>query len=183
MTCLLTLQSSVQSTQEKKGQVWKRTHGEGKPWRSTAQETEDADSDDRREQSIGRDYAGLGRIIKGSQAEKDGGWTLSESVSGWCETAGNYCCRFSGVEICPSSNVTRVEYSKQAVTSKLVRQGEYITELQATLGKEGIRLIRMRQGVSSGSDEQLGSSSQSSVTQTNADKDVMERRNPGEPIK
>ena len=44
------------------------------------------------------------------------------------------------------------------------------TELQATLGREGIRLIRMRQGVSSGSDEQVGSSSQSSVTQTNADK-------------
>ena len=48
------------------------------------------------------------------------------------------------------------------------------TELQATLGKEGIRLIRMRQGVSSGSDEQVGSSSQSSVTQTNEDKDEME---------
>ena len=45
------------------------------------------------------------------------------------------------------------------------------TELQATLGREGIRLIRMRQGVSSGSDEQVGSSSQSSVTQTNVDKD------------
>jgi hypothetical protein len=30
------------------------------------------------------------------------------------------------------------------------------TELQSTLGKEGIRLIRMRQGVSSGSDEQVG---------------------------
>ncbi len=30
------------------------------------------------------------------------------------------------------------------------------TELQATLGREGIRLIRMRQGVSSGSDEQVG---------------------------
>ena len=48
------------------------------------------------------------------------------------------------------------------------------TELQATLGREGIRLIRMRQGVSSGSDEQVGSSSQSSVTQTNEDKDEME---------
>ena len=48
------------------------------------------------------------------------------------------------------------------------------TELQATLGREGIRLIRMRQGVSSGSDEQVGSSSQSSVTQTNKDKDEME---------
>ncbi len=48
------------------------------------------------------------------------------------------------------------------------------TELQATLGKEGIRLIRMIQGVSSGSDEQVGSSSQSSVTQTNEDKDEME---------
>jgi hypothetical protein len=126
MTCLLTMQSSAQSTQEKKGQVWKRTHGEGKPCRSRAPETEDADSDDRREQSIGRDCAGLGRIIKGSQAEKDGAWTLSESVSGWCETAGNYCCRFLGVEICPSSNVTRVEYRKQAVTQKLVKPGEYI---------------------------------------------------------
>ena len=166
MTCLLTMQSGAQSTQEKKGQVWKRTHGEGKPCRSRAQETEDADSDDRREQSIGRDCGGLGRIIKGSQAEKDGGWTLSESVSGWCETAGNYCCRFLGVEICPSSNVTRVEYSKQAVTQKLVRQGEYIHRAEATLGKEGIRQIRMRQGVSSDSDEQVGSSSQISVTQT-----------------
>ena len=48
------------------------------------------------------------------------------------------------------------------------------TELQATLGREGIRLIRMTQGVSSGSDEQVGSSSQSSVTQTNEDKDEME---------
>jgi hypothetical protein len=48
------------------------------------------------------------------------------------------------------------------------------TEFQATLGKEGIRQIRMRQGVSSDSDEQVGSSSQSSVTQTNEDKDEME---------
>jgi hypothetical protein len=47
-------------------------------------------------------------------------------------------------------------------------------EMQFTLDKEGIRLIRMRQGVSSGSDEQLGSSSQSTVTQTNVDKDDME---------
>ena len=53
------------------------------------------------------------------------------------------------------------------------RENTY-TEFQATLGKEGIRLIRMTQGVSSGSDEQVGSSSQSSVTQTNADKDEME---------
>ena len=51
------------------------------------------------------------------------------------------------------------------------RENAY-TELKVTLGKEGIRLIRMRQGVSSGSDEQVGSSSQSSVTQTNEDKDV-----------
>ena len=53
------------------------------------------------------------------------------------------------------------------------RENAY-AELQATLDKEGIRLIRMRQGVSSGSDEQLGSSSQSTVTQTNVDKDDME---------
>ena len=53
------------------------------------------------------------------------------------------------------------------------RENAY-AELQTTLGKEGIRLIRMRQGVSSGSDEQVGSSSQSSVTQTNEDKDEME---------
>jgi hypothetical protein len=72
MTCLLTLQSSTQSTQEKKEKVCKRTHGEGKPWRSRSQETEDADSDDRREQSIGRDCGGLGTIIKGSQPQKDG---------------------------------------------------------------------------------------------------------------
>ena len=48
------------------------------------------------------------------------------------------------------------------------------TELQATLGQEGIRLIRMRRGVSSGSEEQVGSSSQSTETQTNTDKDEME---------
>ena len=48
------------------------------------------------------------------------------------------------------------------------------TENWKTLVKEGIRLIRMRQGVSSGSDEQVGSSSQSTVTQTNADQDEME---------
>jgi hypothetical protein len=53
------------------------------------------------------------------------------------------------------------------------RENAY-TELQDTLGKEGIRLIRMRQGVSSGSDEQVGSSSQSTVTQTNVDEDEME---------
>ena len=53
------------------------------------------------------------------------------------------------------------------------RENAY-AELQDTLGKEGIRLIRMRQGVSSGSDEQVGSSSQSTVTQTNVDKDEME---------
>ena len=68
------------------------------------------------------------------QTEEDGGWTLSESVSGWCKTAGNYYCRFLGVEICPSSNVTRVEYSKQAVTSKLVRQGEYIHRVVSHTG-------------------------------------------------
>ena len=128
MTCLLTLQSSTQSTQEKKEKVWKRTHGEGKPWRSRSQETEDVDSDDRREQSIGRDSAGLGRIIKTSQAHKDGtsAWTLSESVSGWCETAENYCCRFFCIEICPSSKATRLGYIKQAVTQKLASQGDYI---------------------------------------------------------
>ncbi len=53
------------------------------------------------------------------------------------------------------------------------RENTY-TELQATLDQEGIRLIRMRQGVSSGSDEQVGSSSQSTVTQTNVDEDEME---------
>ena len=36
------------------------------------------------------------------------------------------------------------------------------------------RLFRMRQGVSSDSDEQVGSLSQSTVTQTNTDKDEME---------
>jgi hypothetical protein len=47
------------------------------------------------------------------------------------------------------------------------------TELQTTLDQEGIRLIRMRRGVSSGSDE-VGSLSQSTRTQTNSDKDEME---------
>ncbi len=42
---------------------------------------------------------------------------------------------------------------------------------EETLEKVSIRLIRMRQGVSSDSDEQVGSSSQSTVTQTNVDKD------------
>jgi len=64
---------------EKKGQVWKRTYGEGKPWRSKTLETENEDSDDRQEQSIGRDCTGLGRIIKNSQTHKDGAWTLSET--------------------------------------------------------------------------------------------------------
>jgi hypothetical protein len=102
MTCLLTLQSSAQSTQEKKEEVSKRTHGEGKPWRSRSQETEDADSVDRREQAIGRDC---------------------------------YCCRFFCVEICPSSKVTRMGYSIQAVTQKLVRQGECIRRTSGHTGK------------------------------------------------
>ncbi len=37
--------------------------------------------------------------------------------------------------------------------------------------KEGVHLIRMRLGVFSSSDEQMGSSSQSTVTQTNTDQD------------
>jgi hypothetical protein len=45
------------------------------------------------------------------------------------------------------------------------------TELEATLGKEGVRLIRMRQGVPSDSDEQVGVLVTESVTQTNTDKD------------
>ena len=53
------------------------------------------------------------------------------------------------------------------------RENAY-AELQTTLVKEGIRLIGMRQGVSSGSDEQVGSSVQSTVTRTNEDKDDME---------
>ncbi len=51
------------------------------------------------------------------------------------------------------------------------RENTY-TEIEATLDKEGILLIRMRQGVSSDSDEQVGSSSQSTVTQTNVDKET-----------
>ncbi len=47
-------------------------------------------------------------------------------MSGWCETAENYYCRFFCVEICPSSKVTRLGYSKHAVTQKLTSQGEYI---------------------------------------------------------
>ena len=70
----------------------------------------------------------------------------------WCETAENYWCRFFCVEICPSY---QYRVSRHTV-------------------KEGIRLIRMRQGVSSGSDEQVGSSSQSTVIQTNVDEDEME---------
>ncbi len=136
MTCLLTLQASTQSTQEIKEKVCKRTHGEGKPWRSRSQETEDVDSDDRREQSIGRDSAGLGRIIKTSQTHKDdtSTWTMSESVSGWCETAENYCCRFFRVEICPNSNASRLGYTKQTVTQGLPRQGENIHRVTSHTG-------------------------------------------------
>ena len=77
---------------------------------------------------IGRNSAGLGRIIKTSQTYKDdtSTWTMSESVSGWCETAENYCCRFFRVEICPSSKVSWLGYNKQTVTQELVRQGESI---------------------------------------------------------
>jgi hypothetical protein len=49
-----------------------------------------------------------------------------QKVSGWCETAENYCCRFFRVEICPSSKVSRLGYSKETVTQELVRQGERI---------------------------------------------------------
>jgi hypothetical protein len=154
------MQSSDQSTQEKKGQVWKRTHGEGKPCRSRAQETEDADSDDRREQSIGRDCAGLGRIIKGSQAQKDGGWTTA--VAFWVS------------KFVPALTSRGWNTANKPLPRNWSDREIAYTELQATLGKEGIRLIRMRQGVSSGSDEQVGSSSQSSVTQTNEDKDEMD---------
>ncbi len=47
-------------------------------------------------------------------------------------------------------------------------------ELNSYVCTDDIRLIRMRQGVSSDSDEQVGSSSQSTVTQTNVDEDEME---------
>jgi hypothetical protein len=49
-----------------------------------------------------------------------------------------------------------------------------VRSIDRQVGKEGIRLIRMRQGVSSGSDEQVGSYSQSTVTHTNTEKDEME---------
>ena len=42
--------------------------------------------------------------------------------------------RFLGVEIRPSSNVTRVEYSKQAVTQKLARQGDCIHRVASHTG-------------------------------------------------
>jgi hypothetical protein len=124
--------------------------GKGNLGRSRSQETEDTDSDDRREQSIGGDCAGLGTIIKTSQTHRDDTsvWTLSESVSGWCETVENHCCRFFCVEICPNTKVTRLGYSKQAVTQKLVRQGEYIHR-DPSHTKEGIRLIRMMKGPTS----------------------------------
>jgi hypothetical protein len=138
----------------------KRTNGEGKPCRSRAQETEDADSDDRREQSIGRDCAGLGRIIKGSQVEKDGGCTLSESVSGWCETEGTTAVAFWVSKFVPALTSRGWNTVNNPLPKNWSDGENSYTELQATLGKEGIRLIRMRQGVSSGSDEQVGSSSQ-----------------------
>jgi hypothetical protein len=55
-------------------------------------------------------------------------------------------------------------YSQQVVTQKLVREGEIIHRVGRNTGQgpEGIRVIRMRQGVSSDSDKQVGSSSQSS---------------------
>ena len=53
------------------------------------------------------------------------------------------------------------------------REKEY-SELSTSLGQEIILQMGVRQGVSSDSDEQVGSSSQSTVTQTNTDKDEME---------
>jgi hypothetical protein len=73
----------------------------------------------------------------------------------------------------PSLKSRGWDTANKPLPKKLTRQGESIV-LQVTLGQEGIRLIRMRRGVSSGSDEQVGSSSQSTVTQTNVDKDEME---------
>jgi hypothetical protein len=59
-------------------------------------------------------------------------------------------------------------------TSRYPGREKEFSELEVTLDKEGIRQIRMRRGVSSDSDTQVGSSSQSTVTQTNPDKDEME---------
>jgi hypothetical protein len=48
------------------------------------------------------------------------------------------------------------------------------SELSVSLGQVAILRMGVRQGVSSGSDGQVGSSSQSTVGQTNSDKDEME---------
>ena len=48
------------------------------------------------------------------------------------------------------------------------------SELSTSLGQVTILQMGVRQGVSSDSDEEVGSSSQSTVTQTNTDKDEME---------
>jgi hypothetical protein len=48
------------------------------------------------------------------------------------------------------------------------------SELSASLGQEAIFQMGARQRVSSGSDEQVGSTSRSTVFQTNTDKDEME---------
>jgi hypothetical protein len=59
------------------------------------------------------------------------------------------------------TNVFTEHYTLPTDTNELPNSNE----IQVTLGKEDIRLIRMRQGVSSDSDEQVGSSSRSTVTQ------------------
>ncbi len=48
------------------------------------------------------------------------------------------------------------------------------SELSVSLGQVTIFQTGVRQGVSSGSDEQVGSTSQSTVPQSNTDKDEME---------
>ena len=66
----------------------------------------------------------------------------------------------------PKRRKTEVGHCQKVCQDGAKLQRIAYTDLQGTLGKEGIRQIRMRQGVSSDSDEQVGSSSQISVTQT-----------------
>ena len=66
-----------------------------------------------------------------------------------------------------------VTVNKSLPTNLPDREKSY-SELSASLGQETIFQMGPRQRVSSGSDEQVGSTSRNTVFQTNTDKDEME---------
>jgi hypothetical protein len=62
----------------------------------------------------------------------------------------------------------------KSVPTKLTGRKKVYSELSSSLGQVSILQMGVRHGVSSRSDEQVGSTSQNKVTQTNKDKDEME---------